>query len=70
MTAMNPLNLHVRAGDCMSVLKSNFTVRISNNLQEAVRAQSKKTGESINSIAERWLIKGKRSENRLTHEDN
>lgn len=46
----------------MSVIKSNFTVRISNDLQKAIREQSKKAGESINSIAERWLIKGKRSE--------
>lgn len=46
----------------MSALKSNFTVYISNEVQNAIRAQSKETGESINSIAERWLIKGKRSD--------
>jgi hypothetical protein len=46
----------------MSVLKSNFTVYITNDLQKAIRAQSKATGESLNSIAERWLTKGKRAE--------
>ena len=46
----------------MSVLKSNFTVYITNDLQKAIRAQSNKTGESINSIAARCLTKGKRAD--------
>lgn len=54
----------------MSVLKSNFTVYITKELQKSIRAQSKKTGESINSIAERWLINGKRAEKGKDDENN
>ena len=54
----------------MSGRKSSRTYYISNVIQNDVKEESKRTGASQNEIAERWLIKGKRSEKRLTHENN
>jgi len=36
--------------------KSSFTVRILTSVKDKVRAESKHTGESINSIVERRLL--------------
>ena len=44
----------------MSVLKSPFTVRIDNSVQEKVRALAKQEGQSINKTAEKTIIKGLR----------
>ena len=40
--------------------KSSFSLRVLTSIKERIRARSKKTGESINSIAERALILGMR----------
>ena len=40
--------------------KTSFSVRVLTSIKERIRARSKKTGESINSIAERALILGLR----------
>jgi predicted HicB family RNase H-like nuclease len=46
----------------MSVIKSNFNIRIDNSTQEALRELAKQTGQSLNKTAERIIIKGLRAE--------
>ena len=45
----------------MSVLKSNFTVRVDNSVQDKVRALAKREGQSINKTAEKLLIEALRA---------
>ena len=41
--------------------KSSFTVRVLTSIKERIRARSKKTGQSINQIAEKALLLGLRA---------
>jgi len=45
----------------MSVLKSNFTVRIDNSLQKKIKELAKQEGQSINKTAEKLLIEALRA---------
>ena len=49
-------------------VKSSFTIRILTSVKERIRAKSKKSGESINSITERWLILGERADKAVAHD--
>lgn len=44
----------------MSVLKSIRGYRLPNSLQSDIKSAAKESGHSQNSIAEQWLILGKR----------
>jgi predicted HicB family RNase H-like nuclease len=45
----------------MSVIKSNFTTRISNHIQKAIREESARTGKSVNQVSEEVYIAGLRT---------
>ena len=49
--------------------KSSFSIRILTSVKDRIRAKSKKSGESINSIAERWLILGERADKAKVKEE-
>jgi hypothetical protein len=42
--------------------RKNYTVRILESVQDKVRAEAKRTGESVNSITERRLIASYRAD--------
>ena len=45
--------------------KSSFSVRILTSVKDRIRAESKRTGESINSIVERRLIESYKAQEKV-----
>ena len=57
----------IRKGNKVLSQKSSFTVRILTSVKDKVRAESKRTGESINSIVERRLLESYKADAKANH---
>ena len=42
--------------------KSSFSIRVLTSIKQRIREKAKKSGESINSIAERYLLLGEKAD--------